>query len=1155
MSDPLDNHNHLTDLVHLYWGQNPKGVLYAYPPASSFDTKVQARPLPVEYDEITYLEFGRAVHRAAHLVRPKPSPNDGSDGQVIAILAYSDTLVYNTVIMGLMTANLVPLPISPRNSPAAILSLLKGTDCRRILTTRWTMTELISSLEELILSEGSDLSLAIEEMPSLAELYPKLAHETPDDPFVPYTRLPKPSFDQVAIYLHSSGSTGFPKPIPLTHRGIWGYANIAVLREMREFTSRYAPHQRVKARMGGLAVPALHALGFLLQLIDPLFRGITTTLFPPIVWNKKDVPIMPTPENTLDALERTGTNMLVIFPTFLQIWAREPESIKRLANLEYVAESGGPLDKDAGDTLIRNNVRLRCMYGGTEFGRVSHILPRPGDEEDWQWMELDADRTAYRWLGAGSGPGGAYGELVFLTTETHTLSVRNLPEELAKRLTSGVSGLDDDDKEVDGWIKGKDAPLKDERTGLVTGCRTSDVWERHPTKHHLFRIIGRADDVLIHSSGEKTVPGPLESTIVTSPLVKGAVIFGHGRAQPGVLIEPQTHEHTLSKFRNLVWDVVDRSNAIAPAFSRIYKEMIIMTTPDRPLPRTVKDSVIRKAAIKNYERDIEELYSTIESNAGHSSSGIEPPVSWGADKLKEWLMAQAKDITSKPDDLTPEMNLFDWGFDSLSATILRLRIVAALCEAQGGNQVITQINQNMVYVHHTIEMLAGFIVGALGQGDDEHSSEKTVEEHVERMKKMTEKYAVKPIGNIHGDAMLHSNSSGKHTVLITGTTGGLGAQLLYDLLNDSRVDTVYALNRKSSGSVISRQKAKFVEKNLKTSVIDDALVTNKPRLFLLEGTSPADLSQDTLNVLHSELTIVIHSAWKLDFNLPLEGFEGLIADWSRLLSFVQSVDARRSEEQKIRVLFTSSISTAYRWARDSNESVFPEEYQEDPKYAVGGGYGESKYVSETILQNTSLNGTSFRIGQITGCEKSPAWSLSDWLPIIIKSGIEMSCMPDAVGVVSWIPGTLVSQTILDVAFTASPQPFAVNIVHPSSTPWSRIMRQIVDSLEAHGRVKSNEVKIVPWADWIKELESRASDLSDVGSLERVPAIKLIHFYRGMADADASHRSHGDYNGEAVDLPPLEVENAMKLSPAFKSASELNKQDVDAWVKWWIAAGV
>jgi hypothetical protein len=30
--------------------------------------------------------------------------------------------------------------------------------------------------------------------------------------------------------------------------------------------------------------------------------------------------------------------------------------------------------------------------------------------------------------------------------------------------------------------------------------------------------VGRADDVIIHSSGEKTVPGPFETVVSQSPL-------------------------------------------------------------------------------------------------------------------------------------------------------------------------------------------------------------------------------------------------------------------------------------------------------------------------------------------------------------------------------------------------------------------------------------------------------------------------------------------------------------------------------------------------------------------------------------------------------------------------------------------------------------
>ncbi|ESK84561.1 nonribosomal peptide synthetase [Moniliophthora roreri MCA 2997] len=1147
----LDTHYHFPDLIRFHWEHNPSKGMYAYPSPSTLresNTTTLTKPLPESYDEITYLEFGRAVHRAAHFVRPSPSSEDGRDGEVVALLAHSDTLVYDTVIIGLMTANLVPLLISPRNSPAAVINLLDKTGCRRILATKATMTDLLDSV---LSSEPTlALTLTIDEIPSLRILYPHLAEEVAEHPFEPYPNLPKLSFEDVAIYIHSSGSTGFPKPIPITHRGIWSYANLPPLRELRTHPETH-PHE---TRLGGLAIPAFHALALILQLIHPLFGAFTSTIFTPIVWNaEKDMPIMPTPENTLDAMERTRTTATMIFPTFLQIWSKEEESVKRLARFEYVVLTGGPLDKESGDMLIANSVRLRTIYGGTEFGQINHLRPRPGDEDDWMWMEFNVKRVGVRWVGAGAGRG----EIVLLHSETHVPAVSNLPEDLQQRF----EGDKDEEEEVKGWDTGN-VVLRRDSARKLKGYVTSDVWERHPTKPHLYRLVGRVDDVLIHSSGEKTVPGPLEKIILGNTHVKGVVIFGHGRAQPGVLIEPFEHTHSLGEFRNLIWQTVEAANAIAPAFSRIYKEMIIITSSDRPLPRTPKDTVIRKQALKVYEQDIDELYETIESNVtGPSGTPIEPPSSWSVSALIEWIINQAQDITSKTEPpLTKDTDLFESGFDSLSATILRLRLVSAL---RGGEKVaaIAKINQNTVYTYHTVGALAEFVIGALtGQEDGDDSEEKMMQEHIKRIEDMVAKYSVKPVSSLLPAA--RRTGFGKHVVLITGTTGSLGSQLLFDLLADSRVGTVYALNRRSTTSdIVERQKAKFAEKNLDSRVIEDALVPFKsvrsakylrleerPRLIFLEGTSPQDLDEEMRNVLSSQVTMVIHNAWKLDFNLPLDGFEEAIKDFRDLVAFAQSTDAK--------LLFTSSISTAHRWAKEGGVDVgaFPEECQEDARYAVGGGYGEAKYVCERILKASKLNATSFRVGQITGSSESPAWSLTDWLPIIVKSGIEMHAMPDAVGVVSWIPGTIVSRTTLDVGFNDTSE-FAVNVIHPKPTKWSAVMRQIVDSLVEQGRIRDGEVKIVPWSEWMKELERRAGELGDVKVFEKIPAIKLMHFYRGMAEADVAHRQQNEYEGEAVDLTPLKIDNAKKLSKAFEGARRLMKKDVDAWVGYWIGAGM
>ncbi|KAG6852049.1 nonribosomal peptide synthetase, partial [Blastosporella zonata] len=53
--------------------------------------------------------------------------------------------------------------------------------------------------------------------------------------------------------------------------------------------------------------------------------------------------------------------------------------------------------------------------------------------------------------------------------------------------------------------------------------------------------------------------------------------------------------------------VIEEANKVAPTFSRIFKEMILITSRDKPLPRTGKGTVMRKMALKAYNEEIEGL--------------------------------------------------------------------------------------------------------------------------------------------------------------------------------------------------------------------------------------------------------------------------------------------------------------------------------------------------------------------------------------------------------------------------------------------------------------------------------------------------------------------------------------------------------------------
>lgn len=90
------------------------------------------------------------------------------------------------------------------------------------------------------------------------------------------------------------------------------------------------------------------------------------------------------------------------------------------------------------------------------------------------------------------------------------------------------------------------------------------------------------------------------------------------------------------------------------------------------------------------------------------------------------------------------------------------------------------------------------------------------------------------------------------------------------------------------------------------------------------------------------MTIIIHNAWRLDFNLSLASFEPNIRGTRNLIDLA----SHSRHPSAIRFLFTSTIGSAQGW--DIVNGPFPEEVQYDSSTAVGGGYGEAKYVCERV---------------------------------------------------------------------------------------------------------------------------------------------------------------------------------------------------------------
>ena len=115
--------------------------------------------------------------------------------------------------------------ISHRNSVEAIANLLEKTGSRRLLAQDSTFS-LAQSAKQLLQAKNFDIS--IESLIPLHTVFPSLSPVQQDrsakDP-EPYPPAPTPwKKNDVVMVLHSSGSTGLPKPVPQTQEIIRQWA-------------------------------------------------------------------------------------------------------------------------------------------------------------------------------------------------------------------------------------------------------------------------------------------------------------------------------------------------------------------------------------------------------------------------------------------------------------------------------------------------------------------------------------------------------------------------------------------------------------------------------------------------------------------------------------------------------------------------------------------------------------------------------------------------------------------------------------------------------------------------------------------------------------------------------------------------------------------
>ncbi len=142
---------------------------------------------------------------------------------------------------------------------------------------------------------------------------------------------------------------------------------------------------------------------------------------------------------------------------------------------------------------------------------------------------------------------------------------------------------------------------------------TNDLWSKHPSKADLWCCAGRTDDVIILSHGECLYPGAIELGLHEDPRIQSAVVGGASRKHPFVILELTGDkilrtENERQEAMDRIWPAVERVNKMASEYVSLKRELVIFSSPDKPVKRVAKITVVRKQVLIEYEKEVDAAY-------------------------------------------------------------------------------------------------------------------------------------------------------------------------------------------------------------------------------------------------------------------------------------------------------------------------------------------------------------------------------------------------------------------------------------------------------------------------------------------------------------------------------------------------------------------
>ncbi|KAI0543532.1 hypothetical protein F4679DRAFT_568274 [Xylaria curta] len=991
---------------------------------------------------------------------------------------------YAAIFLAAVKCRYKILFISPRNQAGQNEGMILRAGCCALFYGE----EMATVVETL---QHGRLSIAIQPIPSLDTL---MQTSITIDVY-PYERTFDEARDEPCLILHSSGSTGEPKLVTMTH-GTFSCTD----------NDRYMPVPKGRALQNAFqfdfegdgkfysCFPPYHLAGVHAYIDLPIFYERATVVFGP-----SNLP--PSGYLLSEILKHQRVRAFYVPPSIIEEWASEPIAAEQVKKLDFILFGGGPLSFNVGQTLSQAT-KVCQMYGSLELGQVQLLVPQPGE---WLYMEFnpfeEVDMQPY---GDGSFEMVLHQEPKFYLRRSLSHNFPNVKE----------------------W-------------------RTGDLFMPHPSKSGLWRFHGRVDDLVVLSSSHKLRPLEMETMIQGDPLLSGALVAGQGKPEPLLIIEPKPGAYPgdgdPKAFIDRVWPTIAEANCLVPSYAQINRSRVILADPGRPFLRAPKGTIVRKLTTKAYANDIDAAFQTDSVNQANvckmaDVGNIESFIMPG---LKQFVRTHVTEHLQGLQIMDTD-NIFLHGLDSLGAASLIRSLQRGLAtQIPLRHRNSNGISLRLIHKNPTIEKLAVVILGILTNSEaSKHTSADDVRSMDHAVTSLTKDLPTKKT------ATRVAGSETTVNVALIGPRGSLGPNIVRELLDDPRVAEIYCLSRGDDGK--NRMRSVFQDLNLPHSVDDG-------RLFFMPidlGKPHLGLSSDHLTVLLSRANIVIHNAWRVDFSWSFDSYEDHYLRSVRELITLSSLSPLQP-----RIVFVSSVSSVQEWAAVFPDSLVGEAPLESYRVSSPLGYGQSKHVAERALAIASVvSGTPvtiLRVGQVAGPTDpgrlSSRWSTDEWIPSLAAISKVLQLIPNDIPPIDWVPVDLASRSIVELALVQCdredvcneyPLLKVFNVVNPELSPWTTFVDAMQRQLRYSG-AETGECLEVPLGKWVDALIR--TDPSTMPDAVARSSTKILPFFQHLAATGA--------RGVALH-PKFHTDNAVKSSKTMRNMAKIDEQLIRRWLEQW-----